>query len=191
MRLTCHLPREDLPIIYVWIALGVIAAVITVPVITGLLMPARFVGQVKTVFHRPPEDVWLTLADFEKHPMTGKMMKSVAKLPDENGLAAWVEDMRHGEKITVKTVETEPFTRVVREMSSASVPLTSRWEYDLEPIDVGCRVTLSGETYIRPGNWIVPIFRFMMVVGGGVRKGLRIQMEMVATSLGVEAEYER
>ena len=177
--------------IYLWFALGVIAAVIFVPLITGLLLPERFVGQVKVVFHKSPEDVWQALADFEKHPMTGKMMKGVEKLPDENGLAVWVEDMGRGEKIKVNTVECEQTTRLVREMSSAAVPMSSRWEYDLEPFDAGCRVTLSGETYIRRGNWIVPIFRFMMVVGGGVRKGLRIQMDMVATSLGVEAQYER
>ncbi len=176
---------------YLWIALGVIAAVIIVPVIIGLLLPERSVGQVKVVFRKSPEDVWTALSDFEKHPMTGKMMKGVERLPDENGLATWVEDMGHGEKITVTTVECEQPTRVVREMSSASAPMTSRWEYDLEPVDVGCRVTLSGETYIRRGNWIAPIFRFMMAVGGGVRKGLRIQMDMVASSIGVEAEYER
>jgi hypothetical protein len=52
-------------------------------------------------------------------------------------------------------------------------------------------LTLSGETYIRRSNWMVPIFRFMMVVVGGVRKGLRIQMDMIAATLGVEAKYER
>ena len=177
--------------IYLWIALGVIAVVIVVPIIIGLLLPERFVGHIKVVFHKPPEDIWAALADIEKHPMTGKMMKGVDKLPDDNGLTAWVEDMGHGEKITVNTVESEPFTRIVRQMSSASAPMTSRWEYDLEPVDEGCRVTLNGETYIRRGNWMVPIFRFMMVVAGGVRKGLRIQMDMIAVSLGVEAKYER
>ncbi len=177
--------------IYLYLALGGVAAVIVVPMITGLLLPERYLGQLKVVFHKPPEDVWAALADIEKHPMTGKMMKDVDKLADENGLAVWVEDMGHGEKITVKTVESEQFTRVVREMSSAYAHMTSRWEYDLESVDAGCRVTLSGETYIRRSNWMVPIFRFMMVVAGGVRKGLRIQMDMITATLGVEAKYER
>ena len=88
----------------------------------------------------------------------------------------------------MKTVLSEQPTRIVREMSAASMPMSSRWEYALEPVGTGCQVTLSAETYIRQGNWMVPVFRFMMVVGGGVRKGLRIQMDMVSATLGVEAE---
>jgi len=176
---------------YVWISLGVIAAVIIVPVIIGLLLPQRYVGQVTVVFHKPTADVWEAVSDFEKHPMVGKMMKEIVRLPDENGLPVWVEAMGHGEKITVTTIECEQPTRVVREMPSISALMTSCWKYDLEPVDAGCKVTLSGETDIRLSNWIAPIFRFMMVVGGGVRKGLQIQMDMVATSLGVQAEYER
>jgi hypothetical protein len=175
---------------YLWIFLGLFAAVIIVPVMIGLLLPERYVGQVKVVFHKPLDDVWAALSDFERHPMVGKMRKGIEKLPDENGLAVWVEEMGR-EKITVITVECEQPTRVVREMSSASTLMTSRWEYDLKPVDVGCQVTLDAETYVRSGNWIAPIFRFMMVVGGGVRKGLQIQMDMVASSLGVQAEYER
>ena len=174
--------------IYLYIALGAVAAVVVVPIITGLLLPERYLGQLNVVFPKPPDDVWTALADFEKHPMTGKMMKSVEKLPDENGLKTWIEDMGHGEKITVKTILCEQPTRIVREMSAVSMPMTSRWEYALDPVDTGCRVSLSGETYIRRGNWMVPVFRFMMVVGGGVRKGLQIQMDMVAATLGVEAE---
>ncbi len=33
---------------------------------------------------------------------------------------------------------------------------------------------------------MVPIFRFMMVGGGGVKKGLDIQIDMLAKTLGVE-----
>ncbi len=82
--------------IYLYIALGGVAAVVVVPMITGLLLPERYLGQLKVVFPKPPDDVWAALADFEKHPMTGKMMKSIEKLPDENGLKTWIEDMGHG-----------------------------------------------------------------------------------------------
>ncbi len=174
--------------IYLWIILGTVAGMIVVPIIIGLLLPERYVGQLKVIYAKPPDDVWAALADFEEHPMTGKRMKSIEKLPDENGMKTWVEDMGRGEKITVKTVLSEQPTRIVREMSAASMPMSSRWEYALEPVDTGCQVTLSAETYIRQGNWMVPVFRFMMVVGGGVRKGLRIQMDMVSATLGVEAE---
>ncbi len=55
-------------------------------------------------------------------------MKSVETLPKTewvDDLPAWVEDMGHGERITVKTVEADRPVRLVREMSSAAMPMTS------------------------------------------------------------------
>lgn len=130
------------------------------------------------------------MQDYESHPMTGKMMKSVEALPKTewvDDLPAWVEDMGHGERITVKTVEADRPVRLVREMASAVMPMTSRWEYTLAETEGGCELTMHGETHVRRGTWMVPIFRFMMVVGGGVKKGLDIQIDMVAKTLGVEA----
>lgn len=76
---------------------------------------------------------------------------------------------------------------MVRKMSSATVKMTSSWEYRLESAGEGCRVTLPGVTDIEKGTWHTPILRVMMVVGGGVKKGLDTQLDMVAASLGTEA----
>ncbi len=172
-----------------WIVLGIVGVLILVPVVIGLLMPERFEGQTEAFLAKSPEEVWVALQNYESHPMTGKMMKSAEALPETewvDGLPAWVEDMGHGERITVKTVEADRPVRLVREMASASMPMTSRWVYTLEEADGGCHLTLHGETMIRRGTWMVPIFRFMMVVGGGVKKGLDIQIDMVAKTLGVD-----
>ena len=88
--------------------------------------------------------------------------------------------------VTTLTTAHEPPHQMTREMSSASVNMTSRWEYALEPADQGCRVALSGVTNIETGTWHTPIFRVMMVVGGGVKKGLDIQLDMVASTLETE-----
>ena len=98
--------------------------------------------------------------------------------------------MGHGERITVTTTDADRPRRLVREMRSAAIPMTSRWEYSFEPDGKGCRLTLDGETIIRRGTWHVPLFRVMMAVGGGVKKGLDIQMDMVARTLGVDARRD-
>ena len=95
--------------------------------------------------------------------------------------------MGRGEIITVRTTAYEPPHRMIREMTSASANMTSRWEYTLEPANTGCRVTLSGTTDIETGTWHTPMFRIMMVVGGGVKKGLDTQLDMVASTLETEA----
>jgi len=165
-----------------------IAAVMALPVIIGFLMPVRYEGRSVVEYERSPQDVWDALQDVEAHPMTGVMMKSLEELPDEDGRPAWKEDMGHGEVITVTTTEQEPPHRMIRMMSSGAINMTSRWEYTLEPSDQGCRVTLAGITDIERGTWHTPVFRVMMVVGGGVKKGLDIQLDMVASTLGVEAQ---
>jgi len=95
--------------------------------------------------------------------------------------------MGRGEVITVTTTIYEPPRLMRREMSSATTAMTSRWDYELEGAGEGCRVALSGITHIENGTWHTPIFRFMMVVGGGVKKGLGIQLDMVAATLGTPA----
>lgn len=111
-----------------WIVLGIVATLVLVPVIIGMLMPERYEGQTKAFLAKSPEDVWAALQNYESHPMTGKMMKSAEALPESewvNDLPAWVEGMGHGERITVTTVEADRPLRMVREMASASMPMTS------------------------------------------------------------------
>ncbi len=172
-----------------WIIVGIVAVLVLVPFIIGSLLPQRYEGETEAFLAQSLEEVWVALQDYESHPMTGKMMKSAEALPKTewvDDLPAWVEDMGHGERITVKTVEADRPVRLVRELVSAGVPMTSRWVYTLAEAEGGCNLTIHGETHIRRGSWMVPIFRFMMFVGGGVKKGLDIQIDMVAKTLGVE-----
>ena len=63
-------------------------------------------------------------------------------------------------------------------------------EKEKEPAGEECKLSIDGVTYIRSGTWHVPIFRVMLLLGGGVKKGLDIQIDMVADTLGVEARRE-
>ena len=174
--------------IFVWIALGVLVGLPVLVVVLGFFFPERYTGRTRVTFAKGVQEVWDALLDPRKHPMTGKMMRSIRDEPDENGLPVWVEDMGHGEEILVKTVESTPPARLVRTLSAKAVPMTSRWKYSLEGDAARTTVTVEGETFIRRGTWHVPIFRVMMVLGGGVKKGLDIQLRMIGRTLGVAAE---
>jgi len=165
----------------------IIVALVILPVIVGFLLPVRYEGRTVVEYDRGVQQVWDALQDVTAHPMTGAMMKSVEHLPAIEGRPAWREDMGHGEVITVTTTAYEPPHRIVREMSSAAVNMTSRWEYQLGPVGQGCGVTLSGVTDIEKGTWHTPLFRLMTVAGGGVKKGLDTQLDLVASTLGTEA----
>lgn len=176
--------------IVLWILLGLVVVFVGIPTLVGFMLPERFTGRAVAEFDKTPDELWLALADYASAPMTGKMMKSTAAIESDNALPAWEEDMGHGEVITVRTTAAEKPTRLVRTMESKAAPMTSTWEYALEPIDGGCRLTMDGETFIKLGDWKSPIFRFMMKVGGGVKKGLVIQMDMAASALGTEANHQ-
>ena len=167
-------------------ALIIVGVLITLPVIIGFSMPVRYEGGTVAEYDQSVQRVWDALQDVEAHPMTGAMMKSIETLPADEGGPTWKEDMGRGEIITVTTTGYDPPRHMIRKMSSATVNMTSRWEYKLEPVGQGCRVTLSGVTDIEWGTWHTPVFRIMMVVGGGVKKGLDIQLDMVAVTLITE-----
>ena len=175
--------------IFVWIALIALGALIVAANVIGFFLPERYIGSAQCLIDRICDDVWSALHDVEAHPMTGKMKKTTEILPDENGLPVWAETMAGNERVTITTTESDAPSKLVREMKSAAMPMTSRWEYSLESKDGGCQLTLEGETFIRRGSWMVPMFRFMMVVAGGVKKGLVIQMRMVADTLGSPAKF--
>ena len=169
----------------VWLLVGVL--IVLAPILIGFLMPVRYEGATTVAFDRSLDDVWDALQDAEAHPMTGRMMKSVESLPSDGPGPAWREDMGRGEVITVTTTSYDPPTHMVREMRSAAVRMTSTWEYRLEPDGEGSVVSVTGVTDIHRGTWHTPLFRVMMVLGGGVKKGLDIQLDMVAATLGTEA----
>lgn len=170
-----------------WLWLLVPVALVVVVVLVGRALPARSEGETSRRFAASPQAVWDALHDVAKHPMGGKMARSVTELETRDGRLSWTEDLGHGELISVRTVETSEPHALVREMDASSVPMSSRWEYALTPDGDGCVVSLRGVTDIRDGDWKVPIFRVMMRVGGGVKKGLDIQLGMVANTLGESA----
>lgn len=170
----------------IWVGLGFLGLFL-VPLVVGSLLPERFTGRTKVFLPRSQVDVWTALADFSSHPMTGQMMKAVANIEDHEGAPTWTEDMGRGEVIRVRTVESDEPRSMTRNMESTKLPMTSRWMYLLESVEGGCNVSIEGETIIRRGPILVPIFKFMMLVGGGVKKGLDIQLDMVAKTLQVES----
>ena len=47
-----------------WIVLGIVAAVVLVPVVIGMLLPERYEGRTKALLAQSPEDVWVALQNY-------------------------------------------------------------------------------------------------------------------------------
>lgn len=111
----------------IWLLFAIVGLIALVVAIE-FLMPVRYEGRAVVAYDSSVQQVWDALQDVEAHPMTGKMMKSVAPLPSIAGRPVWEEDMGRGELITVTTTGYEPPHQMIREMASAAVNMTSRWE---------------------------------------------------------------
>jgi hypothetical protein len=69
-----------------WIVIGIVVVLVLAPFIIGSLLPERYEGQTEAFLAQSPVDVWVALQNYESHPMTGKMMKSVEHFLGLNGL---------------------------------------------------------------------------------------------------------
>ena len=168
---------------WVLIILGGLIGLIALAFIVGSLLPAHYAGSVTVSIPHAPAAVWAELMSVEKHPIGGRMVRAVQRLPDHHGLACWTEDL--GQSIvTVRTVEAEPPSRVVREMNDSVVPMTARAEIRLEPAGAGCTVTGEHRITVRHGTWHVPIFRIMLTITGGAKRGVRDYLRRVSRALG-------
>lgn len=126
--------------------------------------PAEFAGDAEVALSLPPDQVWARIGDVERHPVSAKVTKRVTRLPDENGLPVWTEDLG-STAITVRVVERAP-DREVRVFTDAEVPLTATWTITTSAVDGGTLVRVEQEGVIEDGPFYVPFFRAVMWMGG-------------------------
>jgi len=138
------------------IAVGAIAAVILVVLITGSLLPQNHRASVSREIPAPPEQVWRTITSLRDLPNWHPEVKSVEAIVETQGKTAWRETYRNGDKIAYETVSTEPPRRLVRRIADPKLPYGGTWTLDIEDKSFGSRVTITedGEVYN-------PIFRFV------------------------------
>ena len=69
-------------------------------------------------------------------------------------------------------------------MKDLVIPMTARWELTLERAEESTRVLVRNEVTIKRGTWHVPLFRLMMALTGGVKKGCAHYLARLETNLG-------
>ncbi len=164
---------------WVYLILGVIAAMVLVPFVVGSLLPRDFEVFARRRIDADAERIWAELNDYRNNPASGRMCRGVEPLPDSNGLPAWREDL--GSTKTRNTiVVSDPPQRLVRRMEDEVVPLRVECEYRISPADRGCDVTSMARGTIDRGTWHVPFFRFIIHVFGGIRKGQEQYLNAIA-----------
>jgi hypothetical protein len=174
--------------LWLWIVLGVVAALVVIPFVVGSFLPERYEGRVRLSLARSADDVWQALCDHRSHPVAGKMCRKVEELPG-GALPGWVEDLGQT-KVTIQTVEASRPTRLVWTMTDSVVPMTGRWDITIEPAGGGCVVSATTELVVRRGTWHVPLFRFILRLTGAARKSLTDYFRAVGRTLNAPPRFE-
>jgi len=170
------------------IVLGIGAGLIAIVFVVGFFLPETYTAQVQFNIARPPEEVWAAVADYQKNPLGGAMRKGTQPLPNVNGLPAWTEDLGDT-RLRIETREATPPNFVRRYVKDEMVSMDGHWEIRIEPAGGGSRVTASNEIHVRTGTWHAPIFRVMLSMVNGARRGLEEYSTHLAAGFGEKPEF--
>jgi hypothetical protein len=171
-----------------WVAVVLVALVILV-MAGGWFLPDSYPAHVVMKINQSPAVVWAAVADYEKHPISGAMRKSTQKLPDENGLPVWIEDI--GEtRLRVQVVSAQPPNHIKWQFTDEVVKSLSAWsETHIAAEGSGSLITTHSETRIVRGSWHVPIFKVILWMTRAHEKGVRDYWTSVGQSLGETPQF--
>jgi hypothetical protein len=176
-----------------WLAFGFVGLVglLAALYVVGMFLPERYETQVVFKINKSPEAVWAAVADFEKHPIVGASRRSTRRLPDENGLPVWIEDM--GETgLKVRVVESHPPHHIKCVFSDLVVTsMSASSETQITADGGGSLVTTKSETVAGKGTWHIPIFRVILSFTGAQRKGIMDYWKSIGRTLGEEPQFEK
>lgn len=141
---------------WVWVGLGVVGGVIALMAIVGLLLPQDHVASRSARYRQPPDAVWGTITDTPASVAWRGDLRSVERLADRDGHAVWKEIDRHGDSMTLETLEEAPPHRLVRRIVDTGLPFGGTWTFEIVPQEGGALVTITERGFVRN-----PIFRFL------------------------------
>jgi hypothetical protein len=156
-----------------WIAaiLGTIIGLVLLLAVVGMILPQSHVAG-RTIFLRqPPETIWKMITRFEEQPTWHSGLKSIERLPDQEGQPVWKEVLSDGMVLTLRTTESvEPY-RMVRRIADDRLPFGGQWVFQIEPAENGSKLTVTeeGEIY----NPFFRVFSKFMNPAASIEKYLR------------------
>ena len=132
-----------------------LAIVVAVIAVVGWLLPVSHEASRSAEFSRPPEAVYVLVADVRNYPIWWKDISQVDMLVEEPGRTTFREHMSTG-PVVITVTEAAPPSRFVTKIDDPDQPFGGTWTFEITPTAEGSRLTITerGEVYN-------PIFRFL------------------------------
>ena len=169
-------------ILWVFLALAGLLILIT---LVGWLLPKAHTVTREARFRQPPEVIWKTIIDIDAMPAWRQGLKSVKRLPDKNGLPAWVETSDSG-TIPFATVLAEPPAKLIVRIADPQLPFGGTWTYEITPAPGGAalRIREDGEVYN-------PVFRFLARFVFGYSGTIDTDLKAMSRKFGEQPQEEK
>jgi len=160
------------------IILGVVVGLAALVWLVGAMLLKDHVATRMARYHQPPEKIWEALTNVEAMPTWRKDLKSVKRLPDRDGKAAWVETSGFGEMPLYVEIS-EPPRKLVTRIADPNLPFGGTWTFEISPAEGGAtlRITENGE--IRNA-----FFRFMARFVFGYTSTMETYLRDLGTKFG-------
>lgn len=167
-----------------WIAawiVGGLAGIWIIGTLIGKGMPRQHHAQAFVTLRRGRADVFGVVSDVERYPSWAGI-RSVTRLPDQEGRAAYRQRFGHIAAVTVVTRNEAPAAFEMAIVDEAKY-FMGTWTYELSAEGDGCRVKLSERGIVPKG-----FARFVMYTFMGPSANIKRQLRNLAKKFGEEAE---
>lgn len=176
---------------YIWLA-----ALPLLPYILTPILPTHFKTKAVMELDCDVQKAYDTITtDPTKCQVGGSLTTALqVGVADKDGKPTeWKEDLGRGEVITIKRdmgVKPGKSARLSQTMESEMSNIEAKWEYAIEPAESGrCRITLDGHLEVRRGKWSGPIFRMMVFLNSGGKKGMIEHLNLIADVSGAKRKW--
>jgi uncharacterized protein YndB with AHSA1/START domain len=141
--------------------LGILAALAVMfslaAYLIGASLPADHAFSRSLIISKPPEAVWAVISDFAAQPSWRPQLRSMDRLPDQDGLEAWRVTGSNGESMTMLVVESVPSRRLVNLYRNTQASGDTSWIFEIQPVAQDSQVTLTERVRVEQ-----PLSRFFL-----------------------------
>ena len=161
------------------------AGILILIVLVGYLLPKQHTVTREARFRQPPEAVWKAITDIDAMPSWRQGLKSVKRLPDQNGLPTWVEATDSGD-FPLQTMVSQPPSKLVVRIADPKLPFGGTWTYEITALPSGSvlRIREDGEIYN-------PVFRFLSRFVFGYSGTIDAYLKSLAKKFGEQTQLEK
>lgn len=184
--------------LYLWIALGVLGAIVAllgvfllVMAVLGKNIPVEHTATSHIVIGAAPDKVFEAIADVESHPSWAAGITRVHMLPEKDGMQQARVHMGRISSVLLRTRSEAP-KLLERTITDEGAPFTGTWLYRLAPV----RASVEGRegTEVRlteTGRITSAMARAMMKHLFGYHKYTHAHLESLARKFGTVAKAHR